>query len=230
MSDTPSTLAERLDILCAQLGLSRRGLARRSGLVETHLTMIMKKSLAREDTILKIARGTGCSVTWLQDGAGDPFDEGEGGFVSGVASVVAFARTVGISPELADTVARIASPGVDPDDLFNRMRVASASAKLAAERPAAGIYEAAALFARANGVQVEAIVQVRTAAIGGEWTTADDCYQAMLEADRLLIPGAAARERSAKRDTAHARRVVKEDPRRVSLANLQALGYPAPKN
>jgi hypothetical protein len=219
-----STLADRFELLIERLGLSKRGFARRCGIVESHFHHIIRKNSAREDTLLKVSRATGCSLRWLQDGVGEPFDADTADVFSGAASVAAYARVLGIPAEITQAVVETAAPGIDPRDLLARMQVAEEIQRLLDSRPGVALYEAAAAFARASGVSTEAIVKVRELALSGGMASADEIFREMVEAERLLIPGAAAAEEQAKSATKRVREMLPKKPA-VTNDELAALGY-----
>lgn len=75
-----STLADRIERIAEVLGISHRELARRTGLKETHLGVILKRLRAKpdagihSDTMLAMARGAGVRLEWLSSGEGEMFE------------------------------------------------------------------------------------------------------------------------------------------------------------
>lgn len=72
------TLADRITQILEKRSWSRRELARKAGLAETHVSLILKKfqedpnASIEDKTIRAIAHAAGVSAAWLQYGSGDP--------------------------------------------------------------------------------------------------------------------------------------------------------------
>ena len=76
------TIAERLDYVIRKLGITDRELARRSGLAESHISLMKRRlqgapGAVQLGTLTKVAEGAGVSLQWLifgTEGEGIPHD------------------------------------------------------------------------------------------------------------------------------------------------------------
>ena len=76
----PNTIEERLNWLLSKTDMTQRELARRSGLAETQISIILKRLKERPhsievETVYKIAAGAGVRAEWLLTGHGTPTAE-----------------------------------------------------------------------------------------------------------------------------------------------------------